>query len=62
MTTGEGFGNEVACDNCGNEWGTLVPNGRLFLCEECDADWKNAEKQRDWETRYYTERDYGGRL
>ena len=23
---------------------------------------RQAEKQRDWETRYYTERDYGGRL
>lgn len=36
MTTEEGFGNAVACDNCGNEWGPMIASGHVFLCEECN--------------------------
>ena len=27
-----------------------------------DDEYRRADKQRQWETRYYSERDYGGKL
>lgn len=33
-----GFGNDVACDNCGNEWGQMYRNldePPTTLCQEC---------------------------
>jgi Zn finger protein HypA/HybF involved in hydrogenase expression len=30
------FGNEVACDNCGDEWSDTYTDG---LCQECHALW-----------------------
>lgn len=27
-----------------------------------DEEYRRADKQRQWETRYYSERDYGGKL
>lgn len=29
---------------------------------QMDEEYRKADKQRQWETRYYNERDYGGRL
>lgn len=29
---------------------------------QMDEEYRKADKQRQWETRYYSERDYGGRL
>lgn len=30
--------------------------------EEFEEEIRRAERQRDWETGYYTQRDYGGRF
>lgn len=29
---------------------------------QMDDEYRKADKQRQWETRYYSERDYGGKL
>jgi L-fucose mutarotase/ribose pyranase (RbsD/FucU family) len=32
------------------------------LRERMEREYQSARKQADWETRYYSQRDYGGRL
>lgn len=35
------FGNDTACDNCGDEWSVLDENN---LCDECAQVMKDADK------------------
>lgn len=39
------FGNEIACDNCGDEWSASYTNG---LCEECYSAWLAEACAHDW--------------
>lgn len=32
------YGNDTACDNCGDEWSELNDNGH---CDECAVSWAN---------------------
>lgn len=35
------YGNDVACDNCGNEWGEMFDHdGLSTLCQECHDEYE----------------------
>jgi uncharacterized Zn ribbon protein len=34
------YGNETACDNCGDEWDHLTLVGTSLYCQECLREWE----------------------
>jgi len=36
------YGNETACDNCGDEWSHLTFVGTSLYCQECLREWERS--------------------